>query len=54
MDLFILIQIGIGAFLLFLIIGWIKEAKEKRKELKQLDRDIQVLNAKKEEIEETD
>ena len=54
MDLFILIQIGVGAFLFFIIIGWIKEAKNKRKELKQLNRDIQVLNAKKIEIEETD
>lgn len=54
MDIFLLIQIGVGAFLFILIFNWIKEAKNKRKELKQLDRDIQVLNAKKIEIEETD
>ncbi|MBK8393633.1 MAG: hypothetical protein IPL26_00060 [Leptospiraceae bacterium] len=54
MDTFILIEFGIGAFIFFLILNWIKEAKSKRKEVKQLNKDLAVLNAKKIELEETE
>ena len=54
MDLFILIQVAIGIFLFVLIMNWMKEAKSKRKIVRQLDKDIAVLNAKKIELEETE
>lgn len=54
MSIIILIEIIVGMLLLYAIQAWFREAIQKRKQLKELKKDIDLLQSMKSEIEEDD
>lgn len=54
MSILILIQILVSMALIYAIHSWIKEAIQKRKELKKIKSDLRILQTMKNEITEED
>lgn len=54
MSIIILLEIIVAIVLIYAIQAWLREAIQKRKELKALKKDIDLLQSMKSEIEDND